>query len=614
MARLILPEPSPPVQAESGGTVLSALLSAGWRMKAPCGGRGACGGCRVEVLRDGGWTQERACTLIVDGDLTLRIPSTSLEEEIAGLAADGPGIAADTVVDLAVDLPDPAGFRSGTERLLGALGPTAPGPLLPPSPEAIASLGAVMHRGEGRILCRLAAEGGGFRPLDLLPAGSPGPLGVAVDLGTTTIAIALLDLHTGRAIGRSLILNPQTVFGDDVISRIVAVGRSGIDALRAPVLDAIGESVSGLLGQAGAEASRIASAVLAGNPTMTHLVLGVDPDPIRRPPYQPVADAWPPLPLAAAGIPGHPAGSLHVVPAIAGWVGGDIVAGLLSSGLHRGEEVACLVDLGTNGEIALGNRNWLLAAACSAGPAFEGGGFRDGVRAIPGAIDTVAINPDGQVTWSTIGGGPPVGLCGSGLVDLVASLRLSGLIDGRGRFVRPSADPLLTQTPDGPAFVVVPSSATAHGHALTVTEPEIDNLLRAKAAVYAGIAHLAAQAGLSPREIDRFWVAGGLGSSLNVPRACQLGLLPDVPEEKIGYLGNASLAGALLVLSSRAARGEAAALARSVTYVDLGEGEGFHDQFIKALFIPHTDPSSFPNVWGILQAALAARPRIRPST
>jgi uncharacterized 2Fe-2S/4Fe-4S cluster protein (DUF4445 family) len=604
MASIILPAPLPPLHAAPGATVLTALLAAGWRMKAPCGGRGACGGCRVEVLRAGKWVTEKACALTVQGDLTLRIPPSSLEEPITGSTADGPGIPADTVVDRVIDLPGPEGFRCGEERLFAAIRRVSPEPLLPPSPEAIASLGAMLHRGADHLTCRLAAVDDGLLPLDLLPDGTPGPLGVAVDLGTTTIAVALLDLATGTVLSRCLILNPQTPFGDDVITRIVSAGRLGVEALRRPVTEAIGRAVDGLLAEAGAEPSRIASALLAGNPTMIHLALGVDPEVIRRPPYQPVAESWPPLPLHAAGIPGHPAARLRVLPAIAGWVGGDVVAGILVSGLHRREEVGCLIDLGTNGEIVLGNRHWLLAAACSAGPAFEGGGFRDGVRAIPGAIDTLTIGPGHQVTWSTIGGIPPVGFCGSGLVDLVASLRLAGLIDGRGRFIRPASDHLLADGPEGPALALVPASATTHGRSLAVTEAEIDNLLRAKAAIYAGIAHLAAAAGLTPQGIDRFWVAGGLGSSLNVPRACQLGLLPDVPEERIGYLGNASLSGALLTLASRDAWRETVSLARGVTYLDLGEGEGFHDQFLKALFIPHTDPSSFPHVWGILEAAL----------
>lgn len=414
---------------------------------------------------------------------------------------------------------------------------------------------------------------------------------LAVDVGTTTINLALVTV-AGALIATSSAFNPQASFGDDVISRIVYASEHphGIGDLREAVVAEINRQVRDICELAALVPERhISRVVMAGNTTMSHILLGSDLEPIRR---EEVTDQYLELRSGTAkdfGLNLNRETPVIVLPQISAFVGGDIVAGLVASGMAAEPGVRLLIDIGTNGEIVLGNDEWLIACACSAGPAFEGAGVTVGMPAIRGAIADVSSGPSGQLAYSTIGGVEPQGLCGSGLIALLATLLQMGVIDRAARFVRHS--PLVEHSDIGPRVVI----SRGNDALVALTEPDLGALLRAKAAVYAGVSALCAKVGIDIHLIDQILVAGGFGNSLDVEKAVAIGLVPDVPRNRFSFVGNTSLAGAVKCLTDERALAEAGSLARRVTYVDLMRDSPFMDEFIAAMFLPHTDIARFPS-------------------
>jgi uncharacterized 2Fe-2S/4Fe-4S cluster protein (DUF4445 family) len=305
----------------------------------------------------------------------------------------------------------------------------------------------------------------------------------------------------------------------------------------------------------------------------------------------------PALPAAALGLRLAPGARVLCVPGRASYVGGDITAGLLASGVNRSEQLTLYIDIGTNGEMALGNREWLLSCACSAGPAFEGGSVKHGMRAVLGAIETVRIDPDTlEPMLVTIGQKRPKGICGSGLIDAVAELFLTGVINERGKFNLELGHPRLRAVDGIAEYLLVPAEQSGTGADIAITEPDLDNLIRTKGAIYAGIMTLLAQMEMPVEAIEQVYIAGGFGRYLELDQAITIGLLPEFPAEKVKYVGNGSLLGAHLVLLSRAARETAGEIARSMTYLELSTNPGFMDNYVSALFLPHTDQHMFPSV------------------
>ena len=456
-------------------------------------------------------------------------------------------------------------------------------------------------RASGRLVTAVVAHGDcHYELLDLMVGREGHPvLGLAVDIGTTTVVVQLVDLGSGQTIGVAAALNSQVAHGEDVITRIIHAGEpGGLGDLRSGIVNEINVLVGSLALAHHVNRHEIVAATVAGNTTMMHLFLGLPPAEIRREPYVPVAMA--PLVFHAAdiGLRIHARAIVACMPGSGSYVGGDITADVLACGMDQRPELAMLIDAGTNGETVIGNRDFLVCCACSAGPAFEGGGTSCGMRAAQGAIASVEPTADGSLAYQTIGDVPPRGVCGSGFVELLAELLRRGTLDRAGH-LRAGA-PSVRDGKTGLETLVAPASETSTGEDIALTQSDLETILRSKAAVYAGASVLARRLGIEMSEIERIYVAGGFGSSLDVEKAMFIGLLPDVPAERVTFIGNGSVTGARMALLSRAAWHRAAEVAEMMTYRDLSADGSFMDEYVGALFLPHTDSHRFPRVHATL--------------
>lgn len=438
----------------------------------------------------------------------------------------------------------------------------------------------------------------GLNLVDFLPAGSDEPLGMALDLGTTQLAASLIGLESGReraSVGR---INSQTAYGDDILTRIhYATKGDGLLTLKQEVIDDINAMAAELAAAVGCQPRDIRALAVAGNTTMVHLLMGLDPYQLCREPYIPLVNAPDPLSADELGLTLHPAAPVWVLPNIGSYFGGDLIAGIIASGMAREEKVSMLIDVGTNAEVVIGNRDWLVACAGAAGPALEGGVARMGMRAAPGAIERVTIDPKtGRVGYRTIGNQAPRGLCGSGMIDLVAALYLAQIIDLRGKFKPLGCHPRLVEFDGVPSFVVADEHEAADGRAVVLQQVDLDALMRSKAAMYSILTTLVGQVGLGFTDLATIFVAGAFGQHIDPRSAITLGMLPDLPLEVFAPIGNSSLAGARTMLLDSQAREEAAVVPGRITYIELNVNHEFMNRFSGARFIPHTDHTLFPSV------------------
>jgi uncharacterized 2Fe-2S/4Fe-4S cluster protein (DUF4445 family) len=444
----------------------------------------------------------------------------------------------------------------------------------------------------GRVSVLLQERGAGLHVLEVRPGHDAKPvLGLAIDIGTTTVAAQLVDLEDGRVLATRTSYNLQIRRGADIITRIEYASRTPerLAEMRGLVL----ETINGLIAQMTPEADQIRAAFIAGNTTMVHLLLGLPPRHIRETPYVPTVNPVPVLTAAEVGLAVHPAAVVECAPGVGSYVGGDITAGLLATDLPANhEDVYLFLDVGTNGEIVIGNAEWMVACACSAGPAFEGSGIKCGMRAAEGAIEHVEIEAGNgsRVRYKVIGGGKPAGICGSGLICLLGELFRCGIVDQAGRFH------------DGEhSFLIESGANTASGDDLVITDADLDNLIRTKAAIYAACALILDNVGLDWSAIARVYIAGGFGRYIQINDAVLIGMLPDLPHQRFSYIGNAALTGAYIALLSGERRRRLAEIAAQMTYVDLSSDPRYMDSYVKALFLPHTDPERFPSLAKILQ-------------
>jgi uncharacterized 2Fe-2S/4Fe-4S cluster protein (DUF4445 family) len=418
--------------------------------------------------------------------------------------------------------------------------------------------------------------------------------GVAVDIGTTTVVLYLINCIDGSLVDVGMTYNSQMRYGDDVITRIVhATEGGGILDLQHAVVDDINDMLMPLLEKNSISRDQVVAAVISGNTTMSQLFWGLDPASIREEPYIPTINIFPVWRAGTAKIRINPQAPVYTMPSVGSYVGGDIVAGVLASKMHRKPEIALFMDIGTNGEIAVGNNEWLITAACSMGPCFEGSGIRHGMRATEGAIESVRID---QVTlepsFGVIGETRPLGICGSGMIDAISELFFSGIIDQKGKFASDLKTDRLRIEDEGPEFVLYRGEIKD----IVLTEADIENVIRAKAAIYAGVSVLLKDVGLSLDIVERVYIAGGFGNYLNIDKAIMIGMLPDLPKEKFSFIGNTSIAGAYLCLLSQKMREEAEEIAGKMTYMELSVSRGFMDEYMSALFLPHTNLDLFPTV------------------
>jgi len=424
--------------------------------------------------------------------------------------------------------------------------------------------------------------------------------GLALDIGTTTVVGHLVDLTTGITREAAAKYNSQIEYGADIINRINHTRQpGGAEQLHRAIARDVDVLIDDLVQRAQVARGDIYCAIASGNTTMLHLMLGLEADLIRLSPFVPAATSPPPLRAAEVGLAIHPRGILYLVPMVGSYVGGDITAGILASGMHRSDELSLLLDIGTNGEVVLGNKDFLVACSASAGPAFEGGSISCGMRATCGAIDGVRIRRnDLAVSATTIDDCPPVGLCGTGLIDVLSEMLLSGIVDRNGSFkVERASDRFVVSDQDErPAFLLVSTKESGSERDVIISQADVENLIRTKGAIYAAVDSLVQSLGVSFSDIQKVYIAGAFGNRLDVASCVTIGLLPDLPLERIEFIGNSSVAGAKLIMLSRRMFEEVGRIRDEITYQELLVDPAYMEKFTSACFLPHTDLSHFPTV------------------
>ncbi len=604
---------SPPgnaVYVLPGTRLLEALAAAGVALDLPCGGEGTCGKCRVRVTRgtlEPGAAERRAfsaeeveggirlaCQAVVQGPLSVEIPPTSLLASTYKILARTEGtesVAVDPAVEKRyVELPSPerGDDVSDLSRLQRAIGPVESDlELLRELPKRLRE---IAFRGTAAIV--------GGRLIDFEPGDTErGAFAVAVDVGSTTLVAMLLDVHRGEELATAARLNPQTRFGDDVLSRILYSQEKaeGLAELQRAVIVAVNEMIGETADQAGIARTQIYEIVVSGNTTMQELLLGIDPRYLGEVPFVPATSERVLVPASSLGIDIHPRGRAYVMPVIGGFVGGDTVSGLLATGLTERPGPSLLVDIGTNGEIVLWANGKLSAASTAAGPAFEGARIAHGMRASTGAIEKVLV--DGRLKVNVIGGVRPIGLCGSALIDAVAELLRHGVLkcDGRlpqpgqlGEEVLPDLRRRIVSDNGKSAFLLAEADESGTGKPVLLIQRDFRELQLASGAIRAGIATLLRRQGLTPADLQSVLVAGGFGNFIRRKNAQRIGLLPhEIPRQRILYQGNTSLAGARLAAVSKTARQTAEELARRTEHVDLSSDPHFRWSFAESMIFPN---------------------------
>ncbi len=473
---------------------------------------------------------------------------------------------------------------------------------------ALRGLGGALREGDWQVTAVLETGAwhlpeGVARIIDVIPGDQrDGIYGAAIDIGTTSNVVYLVDLATGQVVDQRADYNEQISRGEDVISRIIYAGKDGgLAELQGLVIGTLNRLLARAAQRAGIETRQIYKVSVSGNSTMIHLFLAIPPESIRLAPYITAASQPPAITGGELGLDVHPQATVDCLPGVASYVGADITAGAVSSGLAESDRLSLFMDIGTNGETVLGTREWMVACACSAGPAFEGAGVQHGMRADLGAIEEVWLNGTTfEPTYRTIGNRPPEGICGSGLISLLAELFVTGVMDKGGNLRRDLGTPRIREGAHGWEYVVAWAGETKRNQDLALTEVDIDNLLRAKAAIYAGCTVLTTQVGVELDDVEQVLIGGAFGQYLNVEKAVQIGLLLDMPWDRFHFLGNTSVRGAYMALLSRESRRKIEEAARKMTYLELSADNTFYNEFTSALFLPHTDEARFPSVQRVL--------------
>lgn len=408
--------------------------------------------------------------------------------------------------------------------------------------------------------------------------------GFAFDIGTTTVVGQLIDLNTREILGTRIAFNKQALYGADVITRIIfASVPEGLEKTHRAVVSNINEIIDDLVTSCGVNLADIYAVICAGNMTMMHLLLKVDPSGIRKPPYTPVTTTFPTIHSSEAGIDANPKSLISFLPGVSTYVGGDIVAGILACGVHESDDMSLLVDIGTNGELVLGNKEWMIGAAASAGPAFEGSGLSDGMKAVKGAVQKVTIDSALNVRCEAIGGGKARGICGSGYIDLLCQMLKRGIIDKSGKINKGIKSERIREGEAVAEFVVAFKSDTDTGKDVVINEDDIENIKRSKGAIYSAIIALLAKVEKDIKDVKKIYIAGGFGNYINIENAISIGLLPDVERGVYEFVGNSSLAGARMSLVSTEALWKTNDIYKNITYIDLGAEPTYMDEYVASL-------------------------------
>jgi uncharacterized 2Fe-2S/4Fe-4S cluster protein (DUF4445 family) len=427
---------------------------------------------------------------------------------------------------------------------------------------------------------------------------------IAMDIGTTTIYGQVIDLISGEVLAEHGEFNGQISYGEDVISRIVYAEKpGGLAKINEVVIATINKILSKIIKRSGVDPENISTITLAGNTTMTQLMLAVDPRSIRRAPYVPAATLYPPIKASDLGMELGDHVAALVYPAVSSYVGGDIVAGVMGSGIYRSEALTLYLDVGTNAEIVIGNQDWLACAACSAGPAFEGGGLKFGMRAAKGAIEDFSMDPITlEPMLITIGNVRPKGICGSGLIIMAAVMFELGIINNLGKYDRDLDTPRIREDNGVYEYVLAWQDETQIDRDITLTEIDIENLIRAKGAIYSGCMTLLTEVGMGIEDIEKIILAGGFGSYVDLEKAMTIGLLPEMDPEKVTFIGNGSLMGAKMSSLTNRIRRDVVEVTKKMTNFELSDTPSYMDNYVAALFLPHTDMNKFPKLKSRMEA------------
>jgi uncharacterized 2Fe-2S/4Fe-4S cluster protein (DUF4445 family) len=503
------------------------------------------------------------------------------------------------VQSIALTPPSLQDNTADVDRLLNALKSRLNSNAIHVELELLRLLPAILRQSQYKVRCTVLKDRHQWALVDVAAADDNSTVaGLAVDLGTTRVVLRLIDLVDGCIIAESAFDNPQDTIGPDILARIHhAEQPEGLAELNRLIINGLNRGIAKLCTDHQLSPDNVYGLSLAGNTTMTHLFLGLDPKWIIREPYIPVVNSPGTFNARGLGIDINPRARALIFPNIGSYFGGDLIAGILFSGIYKSEETAILVDVGTNAEVVLGNRHWLMACAGAAGPALEGGVTRMGMTAGPGVIDRIAIDPDSaEFDIHTIDGLKPRGICGSGVIDLAAQLFITGMVDIRGKLVPSVCGNRLIDTDSIASLVVVPAAHSATGVDLTISQADLDSLIRSKAAMYTILRTISASVGIAIKDLETFYVAGTFGSFINPQSAITIGMLPDLPLEHFKPVGNSSLGGAALALTTEDSLETIDAIRDRITYMELNVNQEFMNRFSAAKFLPHTDPSRFPSV------------------
>ena len=629
------------ITVPDGETIIHAALEAGVHINASCGGEGVCGKCRVRVeegkvaggiseklsQEDQGKGFRLACQAHAKSDLIIRIPVESAMDASALRRQMTPrktahiremnfdelkekGLFVPPVEKKFLQLPEPTlqDNLPDITRLISYLNAQHDEHRLDVALSVIRKIPDVMREQDFEVtatLVRPVRDVGKTRLINVQPGDTTSrSYAIAMDIGTTTIYGQVIDLISGDVLAEYGDFNGQISYGEDVISRIVYAEKpGGLQRLHEVVMGTINRALDKIIKKSGIDHEDLSTITLAGNTTMTQLMLKINPGFIRRSPYVPAATLYPPTRAKDLGMAVGDHVSALVYPAVSSYVGGDIVAGVMGSGIYLTEKLTLYLDVGTNAEIVIGNQDWLACAACSAGPAFEGGGLKYGMRAEKGAIEDFSIDP---LTYEpmiiTIGNVRPKGICGSGLITMVATLFEIGIIDNLGKFNRDLDTERIRQTDGIYEYVLAWKDETQIDRAVTLTEIDIENLIRAKGAIYSGCMTLLTEVGMGIQDIEHIILAGGFGSYVDLEKAMVIGLLPEMDSDKVTFIGNGSLMGARMSSLTNRIRKDVVEVTKKMTNFELSDTASYMDNYIAALFLPHTDINQFPKLKARLEA------------
>ncbi len=619
-----------------GENLLKAAISAGVHITAACGGAGTCGTCKVLIQKGEAlstrtpkvsqdeWQQgiRQACQSKILTDLVVYVPVESRLETavlsremkmVSTGAKEARALATGwsfnpPLSKLYVELPPPTSKDniSDLSRLLRGIKQRYHLSNMSVEFRVLKKLPQVLRKRKFKVTVTTLVTATKTkldkrRPtvINVEPGNTSGThYSLAFDIGTTTVCGQLLNLERGQVLAESVAYNGQISYGQDVITRIAYCQKpGGLKELQQVVVSTINQVIEEILTQAKVSARHIGHINVAGNTTMTDILLGLEPKYLRLSPYTPIANFIPPVRAKSLGIKVGEQVHLFTFPSVASYVGGDIVSGILGSGVYQGKKLTLFVDIGTNGEIVVGNSDWMVTTSCSAGPAFEGGGIKHGMVASSGAIEGFKINPENlEPEIQTIGGAKPRGICGSGLINIVAGLLEAGVINQNGKFNTDLASKRIRKGSAGYEYVLSQANQTQTGKDIVITEADIDNLIRTKAAMYAGCQTLARSVGLSCRDFEQVIIAGAFGNNIDIERSITIGLFPEIPLERFIFIGNGSLLGARLASYSTDMLDDARRIALMMTNFELSENIDFMNNYVAALFLPHTNADEFPQI------------------